>query len=123
MDIDRLLNPARSSREEPPKRRDNFTAAGISAQMEEDAAILAAFKTECDKVGVPYDPAGLVRHHRGNAGLTAATNALSMELLLKRAHELLTYGEPATGYGAPEKWRENRTRWFEHVADLLEGLD
>lgn len=41
----------------------------------EDALILAAFKAECDKVGVPYDPAGLVRHHRGNAAVKADAEA------------------------------------------------
>lgn len=38
---------------------------------------LAAWRDECDKVGVPYDPEGLVRHHRGNAGLAAGMDRLS----------------------------------------------
>jgi hypothetical protein len=36
---------------------------------------IAAWHAECDKVGIPYDPEGLVRHHRANAGFAAALNA------------------------------------------------
>jgi hypothetical protein len=44
---------------------------------DDDVTLLAAFKAECDAVGIPYDPPGLVRHHRGNAGLAAAMEGAS----------------------------------------------
>ena len=34
-------------------------------------AEVAEWHAECDKVGVPYDPPGLVRHHRANAGMAS----------------------------------------------------
>lgn len=51
------------------------------------AAELAEFRAECDKVGVPYDAAGLVRHHRGNAGLAAEANVLSAVLTAERERD------------------------------------
>lgn len=43
-------------------------AAGLLAEA---AQALAAFYDECDKVHIPYDAAGLVRHHRNNAEFAA----------------------------------------------------
>lgn len=40
-------------------------------------AELAAFRAECDKVGIPYDAEGLVRHHRGNAGVAGAAQGMA----------------------------------------------
>lgn len=41
-------------------------------QSSEEERQLIAFRAECEKVGIPYDAPGLVRHHRGDAGLAAA---------------------------------------------------
>ena len=38
---------------------------------------LARWHAACDAVGVPHDPDALILHHRGNAALTAATDALA----------------------------------------------
>lgn len=50
---------------------------------------LAAWRAECDKVGVPYDPPGLVRHHRGNAAVAAGCDALRLHVLpaVRRAEQ------------------------------------
>lgn len=42
-----------------------------------DAALGAELRAACDAVGVPYDVDGLIRHHRGNAALAAAFDALA----------------------------------------------
>lgn len=105
MDIDDLAHPKRTTRQTTPE--------------EQDAAILQRFKEECDRVGVPYDPAGLVRHHRGNAGLIVGTRMLSLELLLKRAVTLLHAAEVSNTYGAPEEWTADRARFFQQSEELL----
>lgn len=50
-----------------------------------DAQLLALFRAQCAAVGIPDDPAGLVRHHRGNAALTGALDAMTENLALRRA--------------------------------------
>lgn len=52
------------------------------AEVERLNAELAAFRAECDKVGIPHDAAGLVRHHRANAALVAATDAHTEQIRL-----------------------------------------
>lgn len=42
------------------------------SERDEARAEVARWHAKCDEVGIPYDPDGLVRHHRGNAGLAAA---------------------------------------------------
>src|SRR5512143_3630697 len=55
--------------------------AGVWAErLIQVEAELVAFRTECDRVGVPYDVAGLVRHHRANAALIAATDAQTRQV-------------------------------------------
>jgi len=50
--------------------------AATSEENANLAAEVGAWHAQCDKVGVPYDPEGLVRHHRGNAAMTAGADAL-----------------------------------------------
>jgi hypothetical protein len=52
-----------------------------------DTRILNAFKEQCDLVGLPYDPAGLVRHHRGNAGVAAGAEAFVGVLRAERERD------------------------------------
>jgi len=47
--------------------RDTLCAAGVPELLAE----IAEWHAECDKVGIPYDPPGLVRHHRANAGMAS----------------------------------------------------
>lgn len=47
----------------------------LRRKLAEATAELAAWHAECDKVGVPYDPPGFVRHHRGNASVAAGAEA------------------------------------------------
>jgi hypothetical protein len=51
----------------------------LLAEVDRLTAALAAWHAECDKVGIPYDPPGLVRHHRGNAAAAAAGYQLAAE--------------------------------------------
>lgn len=48
---------------------------------------LAAFRAECDKVGIPYDAPGLVRHHRGNAAMAAGAEALIQTFAAERQRD------------------------------------
>jgi hypothetical protein len=52
----------------------NYKRRAVTAETE-----LQAWHAECDKVGVPYDPAGLVRHHRGNASMAATADRMAAE--------------------------------------------
>ena len=55
-------------------------AIGVAARAEAQVATLtgelAEFHAECEKVGIPHDAPGLVRHHRGNAALAGAAEAM-----------------------------------------------
>lgn len=55
-----------------PSLRIAYTALDA---LEDALGELAAFHAECDAVFIPHDAPGLVRHHRGNAGLAAAFDA------------------------------------------------
>jgi hypothetical protein len=35
------------------------------------------WEAKCDEVGIPHDPDALVRHHRGNAGMVGAADAMA----------------------------------------------
>ncbi len=47
-------------------------AEAVAAERDEALAALGPWHAECDKVGLPYDPPALVRHHRANAGMADA---------------------------------------------------
>lgn len=63
---------------EDPAIRDAYYAA-LAQKVIDLATEVEKWHDECDKVGIPYDPAGLVRHHRGNAALAAANWQLVAE--------------------------------------------
>ena len=66
---------------------DAADAPTTCACTHDDATQLAAFRAECDKVGVPYDAEGLVRHHRANAGLAAHVDAWTLSRWKTRAEK------------------------------------
>lgn len=51
------------------------------ARREREAAAraLREWIAACDEVGVPHNPGALIRHHRGNAALTAVTQAMTAD--------------------------------------------
>jgi hypothetical protein len=66
-------------------------------RAERAEAELRKWHEKCDDVGVPHDPDGLIRHHRGNAVLTAQFDHLALlegiaQAIEKHAEE---YGDPA----------------------------
>ena len=44
----------------------------------------ADFQDECDRVGVPYNAAGLVRHHVGNTAMLWGTHLYMIKILLEQ---------------------------------------
>lgn len=61
-----------------------------------DEEQLAAFRAECDKVGVPYNAEGLVRHHRGSAALTAGAQVYAEVRAVERQRDALQADLDAT---------------------------
>lgn len=49
----------------------------LVAELRQTREQLAPFLAECDAVGIPHNAVGLVRHHRGNAGMAGAAGAMA----------------------------------------------
>lgn len=63
---------------------------------------LATWHAECDRVGLPHDPAALVRHHRGNAALAVALGNLAITSTHERTLQAIEALLPSEGNSDPQ---------------------
>ena len=74
-----------------PQFRDECVEAmlAVLSLVDDLRAENARWHAACDAEGVPHDPDGLIRHHRGNAALEADANAYAERLRLQAENERL----------------------------------
>lgn len=56
---------------------DQVLALAAALSVDTRTAELEAWHAECDAVGIPYDPVGLVRHHRASGQMAGALEAMT----------------------------------------------
>ena len=82
---------------------------------------LRTWHEKCDDVGVPHDPDGLIRHHRGNAALAAQFDLIAAQQQRDRAQGALRKLVALHDGPRDAEYHRRKPLAWQHARDLLDA--